>query len=256
MNSARPRDNTEAELQAFEQTCDRLGGFDDQIVFEWVDGFLASLAAAPRLPETAQWLEAMCGDAFERAFADPEDHARASRSLQVRLKVLCDQLDPEALFDEPEALRLNPMLVEWTDEERQRVATETGLSEADAATLQTGSLWAQGLVNGMEAFGDLWAEPPDEEAVELFGESMDQIVALMMPADSDEWRDHLARYYPEGAPTRDELLAQACWAVQDLRMYCVDFAPKPEQRRVSPVPGRNAPCFCGSGKKYKKCHGA
>ena len=23
-----------------------------------------------------------------------------------------------------------------------------------------------------------------------------------------------------------------------------------------PVPGRNEPCWCGSGKKYKKCHAA
>jgi len=27
-------------------------------------------------------------------------------------------------------------------------------------------------------------------------------------------------------------------------------------RRDTPKPGRNAPCSCGSGKKYKKCHGA
>jgi len=26
--------------------------------------------------------------------------------------------------------------------------------------------------------------------------------------------------------------------------------------RSGPEPGRNDPCFCGSGKKYKKCHGA
>ncbi|MBN2195705.1 MAG: SEC-C domain-containing protein [Polyangiaceae bacterium] len=25
--------------------------------------------------------------------------------------------------------------------------------------------------------------------------------------------------------------------------------------RVERVPGRNDPCYCGSGKKYKKCHG-
>ena len=25
--------------------------------------------------------------------------------------------------------------------------------------------------------------------------------------------------------------------------------------RVGPTPGRNEPCFCGSGKKYKLCHG-
>jgi hypothetical protein len=27
-------------------------------------------------------------------------------------------------------------------------------------------------------------------------------------------------------------------------------------RREEPKLGRNDPCFCGSGKKYKKCHGA
>jgi preprotein translocase subunit SecA len=35
--------------------------------------------------------------------------------------------------------------------------------------------------------------------------------------------------------------------------------PKPvEQRRVdeSTQLGRNDPCWCGSGKKFKKCHGA
>jgi preprotein translocase subunit SecA len=29
-----------------------------------------------------------------------------------------------------------------------------------------------------------------------------------------------------------------------------------QQRRVTEKIGRNDPCFCGSGKKYKKCHGA
>jgi preprotein translocase subunit SecA len=38
-----------------------------------------------------------------------------------------------------------------------------------------------------------------------------------------------------------------------------DPPPKPvEQRRVDEAEqiGRNDPCWCGSGKKYKKCHGA
>jgi preprotein translocase subunit SecA len=34
--------------------------------------------------------------------------------------------------------------------------------------------------------------------------------------------------------------------------------PHVEQRRVDEHDqiGRNDPCWCGSGKKYKKCHGA
>ena len=39
-----------------------------------------------------------------------------------------------------------------------------------------------------------------------------------------------------------------------------DLPPPPvvEQRRVDETEqiGRNDPCWCGSGKKYKKCHGA
>ena len=30
----------------------------------------------------------------------------------------------------------------------------------------------------------------------------------------------------------------------------------PVTRVVGNVPGRNDPCHCGSGKKFKKCHGA
>jgi len=31
---------------------------------------------------------------------------------------------------------------------------------------------------------------------------------------------------------------------------------QPAQRRTGEKVGRNDPCPCGSGKKYKKCHGA
>jgi preprotein translocase subunit SecA len=32
--------------------------------------------------------------------------------------------------------------------------------------------------------------------------------------------------------------------------------PSEPYRRTEPKLGRNDPCFCGSGRKYKKCHGA
>jgi hypothetical protein len=35
-----------------------------------------------------------------------------------------------------------------------------------------------------------------------------------------------------------------------------DDAPVKTMRREEPKVGRNDPCPCGSGKKYKKCHGA
>jgi len=114
------RRNSEAELEAFDATCQTLGGFNQDISFEWVDGFLAALAAGPRVPEMQEWLPLMCGDAFERAFADPGSADQARRALQTRLKVLCEQLDPAALMDNPQQLRLDPLISEWTDADRQR----------------------------------------------------------------------------------------------------------------------------------------
>ena len=37
----------------------------------------------------------------------------------------------------------------------------------------------------------------------------------------------------------------------------IEILPEPvEQRRVEIEVGRNDPCWCGSGKKFKRCHGA
>jgi uncharacterized protein YecA (UPF0149 family) len=35
-----------------------------------------------------------------------------------------------------------------------------------------------------------------------------------------------------------------------------DHGPATPYRRAEPKPGRNDPCACGSGRKFKKCHGA
>jgi preprotein translocase subunit SecA len=44
--------------------------------------------------------------------------------------------------------------------------------------------------------------------------------------------------------------------LEQARMAGSGDASAPQQRRVGEKVGRNDPCPCGSGKKYKKCHGA
>ena len=80
--------------------------------------------------------------------------------------------------------------------------------------------------------------------------------ALMIPPGHEDYAAHVIKYHPQGAPSREDLLAEACYSVQDLRVFWVDRAPKPETRHVAAAPGRNDPCPCGSGRKFKKCHGA
>jgi len=54
----------------------------------------------------------------------------------------------------------------------------------------------------------------------------------------------------------DELLNDALFAAQDMRLFWLNYAPKTAPIRREPLPGRNDPCPCGSGKKFKQCHGA
>ena len=42
----------------------------------------------------------------------------------------------------------------------------------------------------------------------------------------------------------------------DWRFVTGDELKNPTVRYETPPPGRNDPCPCGSGKKYKKCHGS
>jgi preprotein translocase subunit SecA len=66
--------------------------------------------------------------------------------------------------------------------------------------------------------------------------------------------------YSGGGPAQPSALAMAAAGAGVAEGYGEDAPPpKPvEQRRVdeSTQLGRNDPCWCGSGKKFKKCHGA
>jgi uncharacterized protein len=67
-------------------------------------------------------------------------------------------------------------------------------------------------------------------------------------------------YAEDGPPSVSEQrlddFGAAIWAAYDLRQLWKSLGPKVGTVRKAPEPGRNDPCPCGSGKKYKKCHGA
>jgi uncharacterized protein len=44
--------------------------------------------------------------------------------------------------------------------------------------------------------------------------------------------------------------------VYDLRELWQTIGPRVQTLRAVATPGRNDLCHCGSGKKFKKCHGA
>jgi uncharacterized protein len=248
-----PPDSTPEELKRLEAVAETLCGFDPTLDAEWIDGYLTGLAATGRPMTASEWLPAMCEDSFERAFGDPASRAEALAALEARLAILRRQLDAECLLEWPERLRLHPWVAE-IDAEAIEQARAEGASDEELGWTRLGAAWAAGFCDCADRHHQWWPEAAEEaEAIDECWNSLD---LLFMPEQDEERRQILARLYPDGDPDREQLLTDALFAVQDLRVWQIDHAPRPEPVRAPVLPGRNEPCWCGSGKKFKKCHGA
>ena len=66
-------------------------------------------------------------------------------------------------------------------------------------------------------------------------------------------RQTAAKNLGEGVGTAEEAADRV---VEEVKGWCERYAPAllPHERPAA-APGRNDPCWCGSGQKFKKCHG-
>jgi preprotein translocase subunit SecA len=115
------------------------------------------------------------------------------------------------------------------------------------------------------------------EAFTLFEDLMSSIwsdftrMIFNLEVEQDEEEPPEQRYEPSGTSTRPgrvsysgggqeqpSALAVAAGGVQEYAEEVLEVAPPVQQRVLSDeqTVGRNDPCWCGSGKKFKKCHGA
>lgn len=250
-------DSTDAELDAFDAVCRRLGGFNPRVAAEWADGYLTALAAGPRAVALDEALARMVGEDFDRTFGDPDDAAQALQALGARVTVLTRHLDPQALLDEPESLRLQPLVSLWDDAARDELVRDQGVAPDEAAAMVSGALWAEGFFDAVEDFADDWQTPAraSDEARQAYDEMLSQVSVLLLPDAADAFKAHVEHHWKDRLVTREDLIDEACFAVQDLRVWWLDHAPRPATRHVPVQPGRNDPCPCGSGRKFKKCHG-
>jgi len=248
--------STEAEIEALDQLCQRLSGFEAGITLEWLDGALAALIATRRTVLPSEWLPLLFGDAWDRAVADPEDLQRSMDTLMRRWNAIAAQLHPQRLFDEPDRLHFVPLIDDFDPAQRDALRAEGKLTPEEAADWPlTGEGWAIGFLDVVERLTEDWQAPEDDgAAAEL--EGCLRCIEALTERDDARLQADLGIRYPGKSLSRDELIDEACFAVQDLRGFWLDHPPRTEPRRVEKAPGRNDPCPCGSGRKYKKCHGA
>ncbi|MBP5990029.1 MAG: UPF0149 family protein [Piscinibacter sp.] len=207
-----------------------------------LDGYLCGVIVQPVLLEAEAWLPHVFD--FEGQplpdDADPAWRARTEALILRRHAALTRAIAEDGWFD--------PLILELDDFEPPR-------TDDPAASLKPVSQalfpWVAGFQHAMESFPDL---------LELPDPAIDVALARLyrhLPAQTDEEREVVATLDAEHPlATLDEAIEDLIVIIADLEDLTRDRRYKVETiKRETPKVGRNDPCPCGSGKKYKNCHG-
>lgn len=247
--------------------------YDETPQWEFCEGFMAALICCRRPIPQAEYLDVLLavGDGSNApvvastdgapvddgvgSFADAAQRARFLEiwdqrwaEVQTALDTTIESLEDDTAYH-PEVMDVRGAIAELSDAERAEMGDEPIPSFSQ--------VWALGFMFVVEAWPDEWAEPSDKKAAKWHDMALQSIVAL---TEDDEGEPELSPFSEDGPPTmskeRLNAFADAVWSVYDLREIWRGIGPRVETLRRAEVPGRNDPCHCGSGKKYKKCHGA
>ena len=247
---------TEAALTAedfdlLEDELDRMREQDDEIPqWEVCEGFLTALGCMRREVPPDEYWPVLLGDDFQ-----PMAHMEFVLGWRRRRDEIAAALDEpvEVLEDErtfhPEALDTLGAILDLPPEEREPGDTDNLPAYAQ--------VWALGFMYAVEAWPEEWQPPRDADAAAMVDAALENIVAL---TEGDAGEPAVSMYQEDGPPSvsneRLDAVGAAIWAVYDLRQMWRSIGPRIDPVRKAAEPGRNDPCPCGSGKKYKKCHGA
>ncbi|TXH72179.1 MAG: UPF0149 family protein [Lysobacteraceae bacterium] len=213
---------------------------------EALDGFVSALMVGPDMVMPSEWQPVVWGGKTP-TWRDEEE----AREVQRLLMGFWNRVSRRVCHrDESAPLPEDSMPLIWLPEEEPPDDGEAEPSE-DAGTV--GHDWALGFIRGVSMRENAWNAWIDSE--EWLLESYLDIISLVLgkktiPAEAEDEAPPLT--YQD----RIEIILDIPWLLLDLNTYRIEAMTSHEPIRRAPVPGRNDPCPCGSGKKYKKCCGA
>lgn len=231
--------------------------FEETPQWEFCEGAMAALMCCRRVIEPAEYFAVLLGigDGEDGSFADEKQGLRFMALWQRRwsevvrsLDAEVEQLDEAAAY-QPEIMDVKGAVAALPEHERASLAGESLPSFAQ--------VWALGFMYVVENWPEEWALPRDKEVAGWIDEALNAIVAM---TEDDEDEPTMSIFSEDGPPSvsasRLDAFGEAIWGVYDLRRLWRQTGPRIETVRKVTEPGRNELCHCGSGKKYKRCHGA
>ncbi len=209
-----------------------------------LDGYLCGVLVQPVLLEADTWL-AHVFDFEGRPLPDDVDPvwlARCRALILRRHDALNRAIVEDGWFD--------PLILEPEDESQSEVPVSD--YERPANPVSTALLpWVAGFQHATICFPDL-IELPDDAVANALAR-----LFRHLPAETPEEVevvDTLEREHP--LRTLDEAMEDLVVTVADLSDLTRERRYKVETvKRDAPKVGRNDPCPCGSGRKFKQCHG-
>ncbi|WP_333897031.1 YecA family protein [Mixta calida] len=213
---------TEKELQWLDEILEKYGSDESIVDVAELDGLLTAVLSGPRTIEPSEWLVALWGG--QNRVPKWSNEREMNRFMELCFQHMNDIADRLAEFPD----QFDPLF---------------GVRETEGEDFTVVEEWCFGYMRGV-ALSDWSALPealqPALDAIALHGkeENFPQLEAL----SPEEMEERFAAIRPAALALHDYWIAQP------------EAVPEPQQPIIAEQkPGRNDPCFCGSGKKYKQC---
>lgn len=266
MTSPAPHDALQGtDFDELDQILDELAAQGGDVPpWEYLDGALAALVCTRRPVPPSEWLPVLLGTGPLPTAPHPEGVHFPSTARYERFLELCARREAElrtALSTEVQSLdderSYHPEVVDLRGAIAAMPEAERPGGDEDEPLPSYAQAWAEGFCDVVEHWAEEWAAPRDKETAGWIEESLQSIALL---TDDDRGQPSLNLHEEDAPPSvSDARLDQfyaAIWAVYELFKVWRALGPRTEPVRSAATPGRNDPCWCGSGKKFKKCHGA
>lgn len=222
---------TAADLDRLEELLDSDAFGDDRLLLDEMQAVLCAVAAAPDLVPAQLWLPAVLG----------ENPAWQSPAQEAEVLDLVSRLAEEVATTLAAGQDVAPLLY----------PVEEDSEELDFAA------WADAYLMGTELGETDWFDAAGDHEEDLY--DLLQPVFLLSGVLKSQTLEQGGRWLSAAEEARAMAQAQESLPELPQRLHAfwrIKVQPVATLRRETPKVGRNDPCPCGSGRKYKHCCGA